>query len=66
MSSGYLRDARVPGRSYAPAADDSAAEAEAAAKARRHELSRRHLLEEGDFIVLCGTSGVREVRGSAK
>lgn len=40
--------------------------AEAAAKARRHELGRRHLLEEGDFIVLCGTHGVREVRGSAK
>lgn len=40
--------------------------AEAAAKARKHELERKHLLEEGEFIVMCGTHGVREVRGSAK
>ena len=40
--------------------------AEAAAKARKLELNRKHLLEDGEFTVLCSTSGVREVRGSAK
>lgn len=39
---------------------------EAAAKARKLELNRKHLLEDGEFTVLCGTSGVREVKGSAK
>ena len=40
--------------------------AEAASKARKLEQERKHLLEEGEFIVICSTSGVREVRGSAK
>ena len=39
---------------------------EAAAKARKLELNRKHLLEDGEFTVLCGTHGVREVRGSSK
>jgi hypothetical protein len=39
---------------------------EAAAKARKLELNRKHLLEDGEFTVICSTSGVREVRGSAK
>lgn len=39
---------------------------EAAARARKLELNRKHLLEDGEFTVLCGTHGVREVRGSAK
>jgi hypothetical protein len=40
--------------------------AEAAGKARRQELSRKHLLEEGEFIVICCTNGTRELRGSLK
>ena len=40
--------------------------AEAASKARKIEQERKHLLEEGEFVVICTTSGVREVRGSAK
>lgn len=39
---------------------------DAASKARKLEQTRKHLLEEGEFIVICGTSGVREVRGSNK
>jgi hypothetical protein len=40
--------------------------AEAANKARKMEQERKHLLEEGEFTVICGTAGVREVRGSSK
>jgi hypothetical protein len=40
--------------------------AEAAGKVRRKEQERKHLLEEGEFTVICGTSGVRELRGSNK
>lgn len=40
--------------------------AEAAGKARQKELNRRHLLEEGEFIVLCATNGARELKGSLK
>lgn len=39
---------------------------EAAAKARKLELNRKHLLEDGEFTVFCSTSGVREVKRSAK
>lgn len=45
---------------------EAKSKADAAAKARKHVSSRKHLFEEGEFIVMCGTSGVREVRGSAK
>lgn len=45
---------------------EAQSKSEAAAKARKHELERKHLLEGGEFIVMCGTHGVREVRGSAK
>jgi hypothetical protein len=40
--------------------------AEAASKAVRKARSRNHLLEEGDFVVLCGTSRVRELKESRK
>jgi hypothetical protein len=40
--------------------------AEAARIARRQELGRKHLLEEGEFIVICCTNGTRELKGSAK
>lgn len=40
--------------------------AEAAGKVRRKEQERKHLLEEGEFTVICGTSGVRELRGNRK
>lgn len=39
---------------------------EAAGKVRRKEQGRKHLLEEGEFTVICGTSGVRELRESRK
>ena len=39
---------------------------EAAGKVRRKEQERKHLLEEGEFTVICGTSGVRELRESRK
>ena len=45
---------------------EAKSKAEAAARARKIEQGRKHLLEEGEFIVLCGTHDVREVRGSAK
>jgi hypothetical protein len=45
---------------------EARSKAEAAAKARKQEMSRKHLLEQGDFRVICGTSSVREVRGSNK
>ncbi len=40
--------------------------AEAAGKVRRKEQGRKQLLEEGEFMVICGTSGVRELRESRK
>ena len=45
---------------------EASSKAEAASRARRQEARRKHLLEEGDFIVICGTSRVREVKGSEK
>ena len=39
---------------------------EAACKARRRESSKKHLLEDGEFTVLCSTSRARELRGSEK
>jgi hypothetical protein len=45
---------------------EARSKADAAAKARKQEMSRKHLLEQGDFRVICGTSSVREVRGSNK
>jgi hypothetical protein len=45
---------------------DACSKAEAASKARWKESKRRQLLEEGDFVVLCGTHCVREVKESRK
>jgi predicted Ser/Thr protein kinase len=45
---------------------EARSKAEAACKARRRESSKKHLLEEGEFTVICSTSGARELRGSEK
>lgn len=45
---------------------EARSKAEAACKARRRESSRKHLLEDGEFTVICSTSGARELRGSEK
>lgn len=45
---------------------ETRSKAEAACKARRRESSKKHLLEDGEFTVLCSTSGARELRGSEK
>jgi hypothetical protein len=45
---------------------EARSKAEAACKARRRESSRKHLLEDGEFTVLCSTSRARELRGSEK
>jgi hypothetical protein len=45
---------------------EARSKAEAACKARRRESSRKHLLEDGEFTVICSTSGARELRGSKK
>ena len=40
--------------------------AEAACKATRRESSRKHLLEDGEFTVICSTSGARVLKESSK
>lgn len=45
---------------------EASSKAEAAAKARRKELSHKHLLEDGNFTVICSTSGSRVLKESAK
>ncbi len=39
---------------------------EAACKARRRESSKKHLLEDGEFTVICSTSGARVLKESSK
>lgn len=39
---------------------------EAAARARKLELNRKHLLEDGEFTVLCSTSCARVLKESLK
>ena len=45
---------------------EAKSKAEAACKARRRESSKKHLLEDGEFTVICSTSGARELKESAK
>lgn len=45
---------------------EAKSKADAASKAVRKAKSRNHLLEEGDFVVLCGTSRVREIKESRR
>jgi predicted Ser/Thr protein kinase len=45
---------------------EARSKAEAACKARRRDSSKKHLLEDGEFTVICSTSGARELRGSEK
>jgi hypothetical protein len=45
---------------------EARSKAEAACDATRRESSRKHLLEDGEFTVICSTSGTRELRGSEK
>ena len=45
---------------------EAKSKADAAAKARKHVSSRKHLLEDGEFIVLCGTSQARVLKESLK
>lgn len=45
---------------------EARSKAEAACKARRREFYKKQYLEDGEFTVICSTSGARELRGSEK
>jgi hypothetical protein len=45
---------------------EAGSKAEAACKARRREFYKKQYLEDGEFTVICSTSGARELRGSEK
>jgi hypothetical protein len=45
---------------------EARSKADAARKSRTKETYKKQLLEEGDFVVLCSTSRVRELRESEK
>ena len=45
---------------------EARSKAEAASRVCRSEKKRKQLLEEGDFIVLCGTSRVQEIKESRR
>jgi hypothetical protein len=45
---------------------EAGSKAEASCKARRREFYKKQYLEDGEFTVICSTSGARELRGSEK
>jgi hypothetical protein len=45
---------------------EAGSKAEAACKARRREFYKKQYLEDGEFTVICSTSGARELKESAK
>jgi hypothetical protein len=45
---------------------EAGSKAEAACKARRREFYKKQLLEDGEFTVICSTSGARVLKESAK
>jgi hypothetical protein len=45
---------------------EARSKSDAARKARAKETYKKQLLEEGDYVVLCSTSRVRELRESEK
>jgi hypothetical protein len=45
---------------------EAGSKAEASCKARRREFCKKQYLEDGEFTVICSTSGARVLKESAK